>query len=82
MQWLTSMTILYSAGVEKDPGPETFDFCTWSLNSIAAHNFLRVSLIEVYNLVYNYDLTGIVETHLDSGTDEDKLGLNGYTFIN
>ena len=29
----------------------------------------------------NYDLIGIVETHLDSTVDENKLALNGYTFI-
>ena len=44
-------------------------------------DFLRVSLIEAYNSLYTYDLIGIVETHLDSSVDEDKLGLNGYTFI-
>ena len=55
---------------------------TWNLNSIAAHDFLRVSPIEAHNLVYNYDLIGIVETHLDSTVDKDKLELNGYTLIN
>ena len=31
--------------------------------------------------MYNYDLIGIVETHLDSTTDNDRLALNGYLFI-
>ena len=31
--------------------------------------------------MYNYDLIGIVETHLDSTVEEDRLALNGYTFI-
>ena len=35
-----------------------------------------------YNSVCNYDLFGIVETHLDSTIDKDELALNGYTFIN
>ena len=38
-------------------------------------------MIEAYNSVYNYDLKGIVETHLDSTADESKLVLNGYTFL-
>ena len=37
--------------------------------------------MEAYNSVYNYNLIGIVETHLDSTVDEEKLALNGHTFI-
>ena len=81
IKWLVFRTILLSGDVETNPGPETLDFCTWNLNSITAHDFLRVSLIEAYNSVYNYDLIGIVETHLDSTVDEDRLALDGYTFI-
>ena len=81
MQWLVFRVILLSGDVETNPGPETLDFCTWNLNSIIAHYYLRVSLIEAYNSVYNYDLIGIFETHLDSTVEEDRLALNGYTFI-
>ena len=42
---------------------------------------MRVSLLEAYNSIYNYDSIGIVETHLDSSIDEGRLALNGYTFI-
>ena len=80
-QWLVFKTLLLCGDVEINPGPETLDFCTWNLNSITAYDFLRVSLMEAYNSVYNYDLIGIVETHLDSTVDEEKLALNGYTFI-
>ena len=66
--------------METNPGPEKLDFCTWNLKSITAYDFLRVSLIEAYNSVYNYDLIAIVETHLDSAMDEDRLALDGYTF--
>ena len=80
-QWLVFSTIMLSGDVETNPGPETLDFCCWNLNSISAHDFLRVSLIEAYNSVYNYDLIGIVETHLDSNVEEERLALNGYSFI-
>ena len=43
-QWTVSRTILLGGDVETNPGPETLDFCTWNLNSISAHDFLRVSL--------------------------------------
>ena len=81
IKWLVLRTILLSGDVEKNPGPETLDFCTWNLNSITAYDFVRVSLIEAYNSVYNYDMIGVVETHLDSTIDESRLVLDGYTFI-
>ena len=52
------------------------------MNSISAHDFLRVSLIEAYNSLYNYDLIGIAETHLDDSVDQERLILKGYEFIN
>ena len=79
--WLILRIILLSGDVETNPGPESLDFCCWNLNSIIAYDFLRVSLIEAYNSVYDYDLIGIVETHIDSTVDEDRLSLDGYTFI-
>ena len=30
MQWLAFRTLLLSGYVEMNPGPETFDFCTWN----------------------------------------------------
>ena len=79
--WLFLRTILLSGDVEINPGPESFDFCCWNLNSITTYDFLRVSLIEAYNSVCNYDLIGIVETQIDSTVDEDRLSLDGYTFL-
>ena len=64
IQWFIFRTILLSCDVETNPGPETLIFCCWNLNSITAYDFLRVSLIEAYNSVYNHDLIGIVELTL------------------
>ena len=75
-----AFTILLCGDIEANPGPETLDFCCWNLNSIAAHDFLKISLIEAYNSVCNYDLIGIVETYIDRTVDEDRLALDGYTF--
>ena len=82
LQWIT-YKILLSGDIETNPGPinETFKFCSWNLNSICAHYFARISLIEAYNSVYRYDLIGIVETHLDSSVDESKIELDGYNFM-
>ena len=81
IQWWVFRNIMLSGDVETNPGPETLDFCCWNLNSIVAHDYLRVSLIEAYNSVCNNDLIGIVETHIDSTVDEDRLALEGYSFI-
>ena len=79
-QWYSIWLLLLSGDIEQNPGPDSLNFCTWNLNSIRAHYCLRISLLEAYNSVYNYDLIGIVETHLNSTVDENKIGLNGYSF--
>ena len=81
IQWSVFRNILLSGDVETNLGPETLDFCFLNLNSITAHDFLRVLLIEAYNSVLNYDLISIVETHLDSTIDKDRLALDCYSFI-
>ena len=82
LQWHMYRSILLSGGVETNPGPPHgyLSFCSWNLSSIYAHDFLRVSLIKAYNTVYNYDLIGVVETHLDNTVDESKLAIDGYSF--
>ena len=42
---------------------------------------MRISLVDVYNSVFKHDLIGIIETHVDSNIDENKLTLDGYTFM-
>ena len=82
MQWLTHRSILLSGDVKTNTGtPKGYlSFCSWNLNSVCTHDFLRVSLIEAYNTVYNYDLIGVVETHHDSTVGESKLDIDRYSF--
>ena len=58
-----------------------FKLCTWNLNSLSAHDYFHVALINAFTSVYNYDLIGIVVTHLGSTGDESKLALNGNSFL-
>ena len=53
LQWITFSSILLSGDIEPNPGPNTsmFSFCSWNLNSICAHDFVRIPLIEAYNSV-------------------------------
>ena len=69
---------MLSGDVEPNPVPDTLSFCCWNLNSIIAHDFLCVSLIEAYNSICKHDLIGVVETHLDDTIDEERLILKGY----
>ena len=79
-QWYTVWLLLLRVDIEQNPGLDSLNFCTWNPNSINVHDILRLSLLEAYNYVYNYYLIGIVETHLNSTVDENKIGLNGYSF--
>ena len=73
-----------SGDIETNPGPINglFSFCTWNLNSISAHDFICVLLLEASNTVYSYHLIRVVEMHLNGDIAIDKLNLNGYYFIN
>ena len=53
----------------------------WNLNSVTAYDFERISLIEACNSVYKYDLISIVETHLESTVDNDKLTPERYSIF-
>ena len=51
------LLLLICAGdIELNPGPRknntsyNFSFCHWNLNSIAAHNFSKLSVLEAYNV--------------------------------
>ena len=79
--WLVYMIIMLCGDVETNPGPDTFNFCCWNLNSITSYDFLRISLIEAYNSVYKYDLIGVVETHLNDSDDESRLQMDIYSFV-
>ena len=53
----------------------------WKLNSIVAHDGIRVSLIQSYDLIQNYDLIAITETAQNEYTSDETNELDGYTPI-
>ena len=74
-----------SGDIEKNPGPkpnsyQSFSICHWNLNSITAHNFLRVSLLRAYITVHSFDVICLSETYLDSSIshDDNNLQIPGY----
>ena len=61
---------------QKNTGPKNksdinFSTCHWNLNSIAAHNDAKVSLLKAYITVYKLDIVCISETYLDSSITSD-----------
>ena len=74
------MTIL-----KKNPGPkpnsyQSFSVCHWNLNSVSAHNFLKLSLLRAYIAVHKFDVICLSETYLDSSIllDDNYLQIPGY----
>ena len=82
------MLLILCGDIETNPGPynennQTISVCHWNLNGIAAYNYIKHSLLEAYNALYNYDIICISETFLDSShSDRDhSLNLEGYELI-
>ena len=83
-----SSSLILSGDIELNPGPnsiheQNLSLCHWNLNGITAHNCIKISLLEAYNVVHNFDIICISETLLDSdhSHDDQTLTLEGYTMI-
>ena len=83
--WISLTIIRLSGDIEENPGPkcnsnQSFSICHWNLNSITAHNYLKISLLRAYISLHNFDVVCISETYLDSTTalDEENLEIAGY----
>ena len=80
--WLYSLLILLSADVELNPGPKrastrNISICHWNLNSISAHNYIKLFLLKAYIAIHKFDIICLSETYLDSSTtsDDDNLAI-------
>ena len=64
--------LLICADAELNHGPKksesycNFSLCHWNLNSITAHNFSKILLIEAYNVQHKFGMICISQTYLDS----------------
>ena len=86
--WLSLTIIRLSGDNEESPGPkcnsnQSFSICHWNLNSITAHNYLKISLLRAYISLHNFDVVSISETYLDSTTalDNENLAITGYNLL-
>ena len=85
--WLCSCLIIRS-DVEVNPGPkngvsECLSICHWNLNSILAHDYSKLFLLNAYILVHKFDIICLSETYLDSTAplDDVNLVISGYNLI-
>ena len=74
-----------SGDIEENLAPkcnsnQSFSICHWNLNSITAHNYLKISLFRAYISLHNFDVVCISETYLDSTTAvyDESLAITGY----
>ena len=88
MKFVIKDFLIRCGDIEVNPGPvdpkkQQLTISHWNLNGIAANNFAKISLLEAYNAVHDFDVTCISETFLDSSYSNDddddvRLDLNGY----
>ena len=69
--WICELQVILSGDVELNSGPkpnsgQNFSIYHWKLNSIAVHNFSKISLLSAYNSLHKFELTCLSETYLDS----------------
>ena len=60
-----------------------FKFYHWNLNGLAAHNFIKVLLVEAFITSNNFDLVCLSETFLDLTIPNDNLNIqiNGHSLV-
>ena len=85
--WFYSLLLL-GGDVELNPGPEhsssnAFYIGHWILNSISAHNYVKVFLFKAYIAIHKFDIICISETYLDSSPpfDDNNLEISGYNLV-
>ena len=83
--WHWKCLLRLSVDIELNSGPKpnsckSFSICHWNLNSITSHNFIKVSLLTVYNSIHKFDIICLSETYLNSETlsNNENWNIPGY----
>ena len=62
------LLLILCGDVEVNPGPgqwTSLSFFHWNLNSISAHDFVKVSLLKACNAIHKFDIIYLSETFLN-----------------
>ena len=76
---LKTQILLISGDIETITGPKkssAIKFCFWNLNGLAAHDFVKVPLIEAFITTHNFDIACLSETFLDSTISHNDENIN------
>ena len=77
--YIKDFLLLKSGDIASNPGPpksSALMFCLWNLNGLAAHEFIKLSLLEDYINVNDIDIICLSEAFLDSSIPIDDSGLS------
>ena len=82
----THLLVLLPGDIETNPGPKrssNIKFCHWNLNGLAAHDFIKVPLVEAFITSNNSDLVCLSESLLDSTipNDDVNMQINEYSLL-
>ena len=72
--------------IELNPGANkskenNLSICHWNLNSVTAHNFLKLSQLKAYISTYKHDFICLSETYLDCSTPSNIIDIEGYKLV-
>ena len=81
------LILLICDDTESNSGPRrrdscyNFSVCHCNLNSMTAHNFEKINLLEVHNTNSKFNVICLSESYLDSfiESDNDDLNIKGYS---
>ncbi len=86
--WLFYLLLL-SGDIHPNPGPLVhpndfssgfLSFSNWNLNSLAANDFKRITLLHAENIIHKYDIISLCETSLNDETVVPTDAIPGYVF--
>ena len=75
------LTLFVCGNIHLNPGPKrnrsryNSSICHWNLNSITAHNYEKINLLEAYNTDNKFDMICISESYLDSSISVEGNGV-------
>ena len=64
---LIKHALIISGDIETNPGPVNLDnqnlsLCHWNLNGITVNNYIKISLLQAYNAIHDFDIICLSET--------------------
>ena len=72
--------LIICGDVEINPG-DTFDFMQWNCNSLVAHQYSRIPLIEAYSSLHKLQIIALCETELKPEHNNTDIEIDGYSII-